>query len=56
MENTKRPRGAPKKENPATERFHGRCMPEEKKRWGNAAQKSGLSVSAWLKNLANKNA
>lgn len=50
------PRGAPPKDNPASSRFEVRCTPDEKKRWAEAADKNGLSLSSWLKSLANKNA
>jgi len=52
----KKTRGAPKKPNPATSRFEVRCTPDEKTRWEQAANKNDLTLSAWLKSLANKNA
>jgi predicted HicB family RNase H-like nuclease len=51
----KRPRGAPPKENPASDRFEVRCTPEQKKRWSVAAAKNGFSsLASWLKHLADK--
>ena len=55
MNQTKKPRGAPKKDNPATARFEVRCTPAEKERWEEAAAKADLKLSAWLKQLANSN-
>lgn len=54
---TKKPRGAPKKDNPATARFEVRCTPEQKKKWEAAAKEKdpNLSLSAWLKILADNN-
>jgi predicted HicB family RNase H-like nuclease len=54
---SKRRRGAPQKENPASARFEVRCLPEQKQQWSAAAQKAGFSsLAAWLKHLADKNA
>lgn len=51
------PRGAPKKEAPASDRFEVRCTPEQKQRWSAAAARLGFSsLAAWLKHLADKNA
>jgi len=45
-------RGAPKKENKATELIHIRCTPDEKKLW---QSKSGdIPLTRWLKKLANE--
>ncbi len=52
---TKKRRGAPKKANPASARFEVRCTPEQKARWSSAAARSGMSLSEWLKGLADKN-
>lgn len=54
MKNTKRPRGAPKKEKPAVARFELRCTPDEKQRWEEAAAQSDKSLASWLKDLANE--
>lgn len=56
MKKTPKPRGAPKKDNPASSRFEGRCTPEEKIKWQAAAKKSDMKLGEWLKYLANKNA
>jgi len=58
MENKpKRPRGAPPKEKPASDRFEVRCTPEQKQRWSAAARRLGFaSLAAWLKHLADKDA
>lgn len=49
------PRGAPPKDNPASDRFEARCTPEQKQRWSVAASKNGFSsLAAWLKHLADK--
>jgi len=51
----KRPRGAPPKENPASDRFEVRCASEQKQRWSVAAAKKGFSsLAAWIKHLADK--
>lgn len=50
-------RGAPPKENPASERFEIRCALDQKERWQAAAVKSGFSsLASWLKSLADKSA
>jgi hypothetical protein len=55
MKETKKPRGAPKKEIKASARFETRCTKEEKTKWEAAANKAGFnSLSAWLKHLANE--
>lgn len=54
MTNTKRPRGAPKKDNPASEQVLIRSTPDEKSAWRKAATAKGLSLSTWLKDLANE--
>ena len=51
---TKRPRGAPPKQNPACERLELRCTPDQKTRWAAAAQRDGLAVGTWLKQLADR--
>lgn len=51
----KKKRGAPKKENPASSRLEIRCTPGQKERWTVAAKKSGLSLSSWVKKLADDN-
>jgi len=53
-EKTKR-RGAPSKENPASERVFVRCTPEQREKWRREAEKVGLTLSAWIKRLADKN-
>lgn len=51
------PRGAPPKDNPASDRFEVRCTPGQKQRWSVAAEKKGFSsLAAWLKHLADKSA
>ena len=55
MKQTKKPRGAPKKDNPAAARIELRCTDDEKERWEQAANESDLKLSAWLKQLANAN-
>lgn len=52
----KKRRGAPKKDNPAIERVHVRCTPDQLRKWRIAANKAGLSLSAWLKLVADINA
>ena len=54
MKNTKRPRGAPKKEKPAVARFELRCTPDEKQRWEEVAATKDKSLAGWLKDLANE--
>lgn len=54
MTNMKRPRGAPKKDQPADARFELRCTPDEKKQWEAVAAGEGLKLAAWLKKLANE--
>lgn len=48
----KRPRGAPKKADPATEVARFRCTPEEKAGYFRKAKKAGKKLSPWLKGLA----
>ena len=55
MKQTKKPRGAPKKDNPATARIELRCTDDEKLKWGSLAEADGMPLAAWLKQLANAN-
>ena len=55
MKETKKPRGAPKKENPASDLVKFRCTPDEKKSWKAKAEKAGHpSLASWLKKLGNE--
>jgi len=54
MATKKKRRGAPKKDNPAGERFEVRCTSDQRRKWQKAADKEGLSLSSWLKSLADK--
>jgi len=56
MTTTKKPRGRPKTDKPASTRFEIRCTPEQKNKWELAAKKQNLTLAAWLKELADKNA
>ena len=48
----KRPRGAPAKDDPATEIARFRCTTEEKAGYFKKAKKAGKKLSPWLKGLA----
>jgi hypothetical protein len=52
----KKRRGAPPKENPATVRVWFRATPDQHDRWKAAAKRAGVTLSAWLKALADKSA
>ena len=60
-EENKRPVGRPKKEKPAVIRFNMRVTEEQHQAWSDAAINAGYekggkaNVSAWLKDLADKN-
>ena len=55
MNKTKKPRGQPKKDNPASDLVKFRCTPNEKISWKAKAEEAGhSSLSAWLKKLANE--
>lgn len=56
MNKTKRPRGAPKKDQPADARFELRCTQDEKLKWEAAAEREGVKLAAWIKALANESA
>ena len=51
---TKRPRGRPPIKDPATEQIHLRVTPVEKLTYAKAAAKAKVSLSAWLKALADR--
>lgn len=50
----KKRRGAPLKENPATVRVEFRATPDQRDSWIAAAKRVGMTLSAWLKALADK--
>jgi hypothetical protein len=50
----KKRRGAPRKENPATVRVEFRATPDQRDSWAAAAKRAGVTLSAWLKALADK--
>ena len=50
----KKRRGAPPKENPATVRVEFRATPDQRDSWIAAAKRAGMTLSAWLKALADK--
>lgn len=52
----KKRRGAPPKENPASDRIEIRVTPDQRRSWLAAAKRAGLSLSAWLKALAERQA
>lgn len=55
MNETKKPRGAPKKENPATDLVKFRCTPDEKTNWKAKAKKAGhSSLASWIKTISNE--
>ena len=53
MTTNKRPRGAPKKDNPATLRVEIRVTPDEKAAWQAAAAACDKTISTWVRDLAN---
>jgi len=55
MSEKKKRRGAPSKDNPATERLFIRCTTEQREKWRREAEKADLTLSAWIKILADKN-
>lgn len=50
----KKRRGAPPKENPATVRVEFRATPDQRESWVAAAKRAGITLSAWLKALADR--
>jgi hypothetical protein len=50
----KKRRGAPPKENPAAVRVEFRATPNQRDSWIAAAKRAGMTLSAWLKALADK--
>jgi hypothetical protein len=50
----KRPKGRPPVKDPATEVVRFRCTPAEKAAYAGTARKEGVSLSAWLKALADR--
>jgi predicted HicB family RNase H-like nuclease len=50
----KKPRGAPRKENPETADMHFRVSPERKARYERAAAKLKLALSAWAKRVLDR--
>lgn len=50
----KKRRGAPPKENPASVRVEFRVTPDQRDSWVTAAKRAGMTLSAWLKALADK--
>jgi len=54
MSEIKKQRGRPRKDNNATSRFEIRCTPAQKSKWEAKADKLDLSLSAWLKKLADQ--
>lgn len=55
--NTNKPRGRPPKSNSASETLSPiRVTPEQKVLYKQAAEKAKLSVSAWIKELADREA
>jgi hypothetical protein len=52
----KKRRGAPPKENPAIIRVEFRATPDQRNNWAAAAKRAGMTLSAWLKALADKTA
>jgi len=55
MKNSKRPRGRPRVKNPANEKLNIRVTPAEKRKYAKAADGTGKSLSAWIKELADRN-
>ncbi len=45
--------GRPKIDNPRSARVLMRALPEELERWRREARRAGLSLSSWLRSLAN---
>jgi predicted HicB family RNase H-like nuclease len=54
MEQGKRPRGAPKKENPEDDWIGFRVSPDRKERYERAARKAGQALSAWIKKVLDR--
>ena len=49
---TKRGRGRPPVDNPASVRLNVRVTPEDRAKYHRAAKRAGLPLAAWLKYLA----
>jgi predicted HicB family RNase H-like nuclease len=52
MDQPKRKRGQPPKKDPASVRINVRVTPGERRAYKEAARKSGVTLSVWLKALA----
>ncbi|MGP1831855.1 plasmid mobilization protein [Shewanella frigidimarina] len=56
MKNTTQKRGRPYLEKPSSSTLPPiRVTPEEKEQFKDAAEKSGMSLSAWIKSIAREN-
>jgi len=54
MSHPKRGRGQPRKKDPASVRINVRVTPGDRERYKGAARKAGVSLSLWLKALADR--
>ena len=54
MDHPKRPRGRPRLKDPASVRINVRVTPGERERYKEAAKRQGVSLSVWLKALADR--
>ena len=56
MEQPKRPRGRPRLLDPASVRLNLRLTPAEREKYKAAAKAAGVSLTIWLKSLADREA
>jgi predicted HicB family RNase H-like nuclease len=56
MTKPKKPRGRPPAKDPASVRINVRVTPAERERYKDTARKVGVSLSVWLKALADREA
>jgi predicted HicB family RNase H-like nuclease len=54
MDKPKKRRGQPPKKDPASVRINVRVTPGDRERYRRAAQRAGVSMSVWLKTLADR--